>query len=116
MPRRYLQCDVFADRPGAGNPLAVVYPSDGAVLIISPSAIMKGTKHPNAAKLFMEYLYTIEASKINAKHFGIPMRPEVPSPPGAKPINEIKVIRPTVAEVDKGIPEVIEQWRDTFGN
>lgn len=99
-----------------GNPLAVVYPSDGAVLIISPSAIMKGTKHPNAAKLFMEYLYTIEASKINAKHFGIPMRPEVPSPPGAKPINEIKVIRPTVAEVDKGIPEVIEQWRDTFGN
>ena len=99
-----------------GNPLAVSYPSDGSVLIISPSAIMKGTKHPNAAKLFMEYLYSIEASKINAKHFGIPLRPEVPSPPGAKPISEIKVIRPTVAEVEKGIPEVIEQWRDTFGN
>ena len=99
-----------------GNPLAVSYPSDGAVLIRSPSAIMKGTKNPNAAKLFMEYLYSIEASKINAKHFGIPLRPEVASPPGAKPISEIKVIRPTVAEVDKGIPEVIEQWRDTFGN
>jgi iron(III) transport system substrate-binding protein len=99
-----------------GNPLAVSYPSDGSVLIIAPSAIMKGTKHPNAAKLFMEYLYTIEAAKINAKHFGIPLRPEVPSPPGAKPISEIKVIRPTVAEVEKGIPEVIEQWRDTFGN
>lgn len=99
-----------------GNPLAVSYPSDGAVLIIAPSAIMKGTKNPNAAKLFMEYLYSIEASKINAKHFGIPLRPEVASPPGAKPISEIKVIRPTVAEVDKGIPEVIEQWRDTFGN
>ncbi len=87
-----------------GNPLAVSYPSDGAVLIISPSAIMKGTKHPNAAKLFMEYLYSIEASKINAKHFGVPLRPEVASPPGAKPISEIKLIRPTVAEVDKGIP------------
>ena len=99
-----------------GNPLAVVYPSDGAVLIISPSAIMKGTKHPNAAKLFMEYLYSVEAAKISAKHFAIPLRPEVPSPPGAKPISEIKVIRPTVEEVDKGIPEVIEQWRDTFGN
>jgi iron(III) transport system substrate-binding protein len=99
-----------------GNPLAVSYPSDGSVLIISPSAIMKGTKHPNASKLFMEYLYSIEASKINAKHFGIPLRPEVPSPPGAKPISEIKVIRPTVVEVEKGVPEVIEQWRDTFGN
>ena len=99
-----------------GNPLAVNYPTDGSVLIISPSAIMKGTKHPNAAKLFMEYLYSVEAAKINAKHFGIPMRPEVPSPPGAKPMSQIKVIKPTAAEVDKGIPEVIEQWRDTFGN
>ena len=99
-----------------GNPLAVNYPTDGAVLIISPSAIMKGTKHPNASKLFMEYLYSVEAAKINAKHFGIPMRPEVPVPPGAKPMSQIKVIKPTAAEVDKGIPEVIEQWRDTFGN
>jgi iron(III) transport system substrate-binding protein len=99
-----------------GNPLAVSYPTDGSVLIIAPSAIMKGTKHPNAAKLFMEYLYSIEAAKINAKHFAIPLRPEVPSPPGAKPISEIKTIRPTVAEIDKGIPDVLEQWRDTFGN
>ncbi len=99
-----------------GNPLAVNYPTDGSVLIISPSAIMKGTKHPNAAKLFMEYLYSVEAAKINAKHFGIPMRPEVPVAQGAKPMSQIKVIKPTAAEVDKGIPEVIEQWRDTFGN
>ena len=99
-----------------GNPLAVAYPSDGSVLIIAPSAIIKGTKHPNAAKLFMEYLNSIEAAKINAKHFAIPLRPEVPPPPGAKPISEIKTIRPSVAEIDKGIPDVIEQWRDTFGN
>jgi iron(III) transport system substrate-binding protein len=99
-----------------GNPLAVSYPTDGSVLIIAPSAIMKGTKHPNAAKLFMEFLYSVEAAKINAKHFGIPLRPEVPAPPGAKPISEIKTVRPTAAEIDKGIPEVIEQWRDTFGN
>lgn len=99
-----------------GNPLAVSYPTDGSVLIIAPSAIMKGSKHPNAAKLFMEFLYSVEAAKINAKHFGIPLRPEVPAPQGAKPISEIKTVRPTVAEIDKGIPEVIEQWRDTFGN
>ena len=99
-----------------GNPLAVSYPSDGSVLIIAPSAIIKGTKHLNAAKLFMEYLNSIEAAKINAKHFAIPLRPEVPPPEGAKPISEVKTIRPTVAEIDKGIPDVIEQWRDTFGN
>src|SRR3546814_13436780 len=29
MPRPYLQLDVFADRPGAGNPLAVVHDAQG---------------------------------------------------------------------------------------
>ena len=99
-----------------GNPLAVSYPSDGSVLIIAPSAIIKGARHPNAARLFMEYLNSLEAAKINAKHFGIPLRSEVPAPPGGKPMAEIKTLRPTVAEIYKGIPEVIEQWRDTFGN
>ena len=99
-----------------GNPLAVSYPSDGSVLVIAPSAIMKGTKHLNAAKLFMEYLDSVEAARINAKHFAIPLRAEVPAPPGGRPISELKTIRPSVAEAEKGIPDVIEQWRDTFGN
>ena len=99
-----------------GNPLAVNYPTDGSILMISPSSIVKGAKHPNAARLFMEFLYSIEASEISVKHFGIPLRPEVAGAPGTQPISKIKVIRPTVEEVEKGIPEVIEQWRDTFGN
>jgi iron(III) transport system substrate-binding protein len=94
----------------------VSYPSDGSVLVIAPSAIMKGTKHLNAAKLFMEYLDSVEAARINAKHFSIPLRTEVPAPPGGRPISELKTIRPSVAEAEKGIPDVIEQWRDTFGN
>lgn len=99
-----------------GNPLSIVYPSDGAVLIIAPSAIVKGTKHPNAARLFMEYLYSIDAAKINVKHFGVPMRPEVPVAKGEKPVSEVKAIHPTVQQIYKGIPEAIEDWRDTFGN
>jgi iron(III) transport system substrate-binding protein len=99
-----------------GNPLAIVYPSDGAVLIIAPSAILKGTKHPNAAKLFMEYLYSVEASKIDVKHFTVPMRPEVAVAQGEKPVNEVKQVHPTNEQIDKGIPDVIEDWRDTFGN
>src|SRR4029077_15809831 len=43
-------------RAQKGNPVAMIYPTDGSVLIIAPSAIMKGVKHPNAARLFMEYL------------------------------------------------------------
>jgi iron(III) transport system substrate-binding protein len=100
---------------GKGNPLAMTYPTDGTVLIIAPSGIMKGVKHPNAAKLFMEYLLSVEASQIWVEHFNESMRPEVKPLGGAKSANDVKTIRPTVEEITKGIPEVIKQWRDTFG-
>jgi iron(III) transport system substrate-binding protein len=99
-----------------GNPLAINYPTDGSVLIIAPSAILKGTKHLNAAKLFMEYLYSIEASQIDVKHFTVPMRPEVAVAQGEKPVAEVKEVHPANADYEKGIPDVIEDWRDTFGN
>jgi len=98
-----------------GNPLAMIYPPDGSVLIIAPSGIPKGVKHPNAAKLFMEYLLTVEASQIWVEHFNESMRPEVKPLNGAKSAADVKTIRPSVEEITKGIPEVIKQWRDTFG-
>src|ERR1043166_7795574 len=98
-----------------GNPLAMIYPTDGSVLIIAPSGIPKGVKHPNAAKLFMEYLLTREASQIWVEHFNESMRPEVKPAGGAKSAADVKTIRPSVEEITKGIPEVIKQWRDTFG-
>jgi iron(III) transport system substrate-binding protein len=99
-----------------GNPLAIVYPEDDAITIIAPTAILKGSKHPNAAKLFMEYLYSVEASQIDVKHFTVPMRPEVAVAKGEKPVDEVKQFKPTNDQMAKGLPEAIEQWRDTFGN
>ena len=64
----------------------------------------------------MEYLYSIEASKINVKHFAMPMRPEVPRRQGREADQRGQDPSARLAEIDKGIPEVIEQWRDTFGN
>jgi iron(III) transport system substrate-binding protein len=98
-----------------GNPLAMVYPTDGTVLIIAPSSIMKGSKHLNAARLFMEFLMTEGASQIWVDHFNEPIRPEVSAAKGAKSAKDLKIIRPTVAEITKGVPEVIKQWRETFG-
>ena len=98
-----------------GNPLAMIYPTDGTVLIIAPSSIMKGAKHPNAARLFMEFLMSEGASRIWVEHFNESMRPEVSAVAGAVSAKDLKIIRPTVAEITKGVPEVIKQWRETFG-
>lgn len=49
--RRYLQLDVFADRPGAGNPLAVVLDADG-LDDATMQAIARWTRLPETTFVF----------------------------------------------------------------
>jgi iron(III) transport system substrate-binding protein len=98
-----------------GNPLAVVYPKDGALLMVSPTGIPKNAPAPNAAKLFVEFLLDKDAAEVQVKNHSLSVVKGVKPAPGAKALEEIKVIRPTEEEIAKGIPEVKEQFRDTFG-
>jgi iron(III) transport system substrate-binding protein len=98
-----------------GNPLAVVYPEDGAVLMVSPSGILKNAPAPNAAKLFVEYLLGRECNEIIVTHAQDPVNKHVKPMAGGKSIAEVKTIRPSYEEIEKGIPEVKELFRDTFG-
>ncbi len=98
-----------------GNPLGVVYPSDGALLMIAPSAVMKNSRRPNAAKLFINFLMGPETSEVMVRNFAPPIVPGIAPAPGAKPIAEVKTIRPSAEQITEGIPEVIKRWRDTFG-
>jgi len=98
-----------------GNPLELVYPEDGAVLMTAPSAIMAKAPHPNAAKLFMDFFMTREYAEIVVKNGGLPLRPDVSPPAGLKPLAAVKLIRPTLEELRPGIPQVIEKFRATFG-
>lgn len=98
-----------------GNPLAVHYPDDGTVLMISPTAIMKGTRNPNAARLFVEFLLSKRSSEVQTENFSEIVRSDVPSFPGARDLSTVKIIRPTNEEIEEGVPEVRELWRDTFG-
>jgi iron(III) transport system substrate-binding protein len=98
-----------------GNPLAVVYPTDGALLMVSPSAIPKNAPSPNAGKLYLEFLLSKEAGEVQTKAHSLAVMKGVAPAPGAKPLEQIKVVRPTEEEITKGIPEVKEKFRDTFG-
>ena len=99
-----------------GNPLALVYPTDGTLLMTSPSAILKNSKHPNAAKLFMEFLMSAENAQVMVSYQQESLRPDVAPAPGGKRLDEVKLIRPTEAEIEQGIPKIKELWRDIFGN
>jgi iron(III) transport system substrate-binding protein len=99
-----------------GNPIIPVYPADGATVCMGPSAVMASAPHPAAARLFMEWLMSDDFSRLSVANHGDPVHPGVTLTSGQKPLDEVKLLQLTVAEVAAGVPEVIEQWRDTFGN
>ena len=98
-----------------GNPVGIIYPEDGSLLMIAPSAVLARSKNPNAARLLMEFLLGVEAARINVAEFNESMRPEVPPAQGGRPLSEVKTIRLSFDEIEKGIPEIKELWRETFG-
>ncbi len=99
-----------------GNPIGVIHPTDGLALCVGPSAIPANAPHPNAAKLFLNWLLGDAHSRLAARDGSEPLRQGVPPRPGEPPLASQKVIPLTVEEIRRGVPELIEQWRDTFGS
>ena len=97
-----------------GDPIEIVYPEDGTVVFVSPSGIPKGAKNPNAARLFLEFMTSSQASRISVAHYVESRHAEV-TPTVGKPLGSVKTLLPSAAKLHKGIPEIKERWRDTFG-
>jgi iron(III) transport system substrate-binding protein len=98
-----------------GNPLAVNYPEDGSLLMVSLTGIPKNAPAPNAARLFVEFLLSREAAEVQVKDRSQVVVKGVRPLPGAKAMDEIKLVRPSEEEITRGIPEIKEKFRDLFG-
>lgn len=73
-----------------GAPLATVWPSDGAISVPSPIAIIKGTKNPNGSKAFVDYVLSKEGQEFLVKQEVIPVRGDVNPPAGQPSAKQIK--------------------------
>jgi iron(III) transport system substrate-binding protein len=98
-----------------GNPLSLIYPEDGTLMVPAPSAALRNAPHPNTAKLFMEFMTGPAYARATRPFFAESLRPEVQPPEGARPLDQIKFVSPALQDIETGIPEVKELWRDTFG-
>lgn len=101
-----------------GNPIAVVYPTDGTVMMIGFTAILKTAPQPNTAKLFTEFLLSAEHSQIMADSHLQSVRPEVTSTiAGGRKLSDIKLAPPvSTAESETLLPDLVERWRDLFSH
>ncbi|KAA2213560.1 ABC transporter substrate-binding protein [Teichococcus oryzae] len=98
-----------------GNPIKLIYPEEGTLMVPAPSGALKDAPHPNAAKLFMEFMTSPTYYEVTRPFFSESLRPEVPPPPGSRPLAEVKMISADPDELERDGQEVKELWRDTFG-
>jgi iron(III) transport system substrate-binding protein len=70
----------------------IVYPTEGAFFVSSPTAILKDAKSPNAARLFARFMISPAAQKIIAASGIHAVLPGVAPPPGMPALSAIKAL------------------------
>jgi iron(III) transport system substrate-binding protein len=100
----------------AGKPVDIVYPTEGAPLIIGPNGVLKGAPNPNAAKLFQSYCFTQEAQQLIIDVGGLrSVHPQTKEKPGRRLFKEIKVMKDDAAAVEKQGDEIKARYAKLFG-
>jgi iron(III) transport system substrate-binding protein len=78
----------------SGQPVEVVYPTEGTPFSTGPNGIFKAAPNPNAAKLFQNYCFTPEAQQIVVEAGGLrSLHAQVKDRPGRKPLADIKLMK-----------------------
>src|SRR5262249_9396612 len=75
-----------------GHPIVNIFPSDGVFAVPSPSAVIKGSPNPNAAKLFATFLIGDEAQKLFPDVGAYAARTDMPPPANSAKLSDLKLI------------------------
>lgn len=99
-----------------GNPIKIVYPKEGVPLVVSPVAIAKDAPHPNAAKLFTEFIFSKESQQLLADREGLYTgHPEVTYPVDKPKLKDLNLLPADADELEKRNAEIKKRFVDIFG-
>ena len=99
-----------------GQPVEVVYPSEGTPFVTGPTAIFKSAPSPNAARLFQSYLHSREGQQLLvdfARQHSL--HAQVTEKPGARKLSEIKLMKDDAAGVEAQAEEIKARYAKIFG-
>jgi iron(III) transport system substrate-binding protein len=99
-----------------GNPIKIIYPKEGVPLVVSPVAIANNAPHPNAAKLFAEFIFAKESQQLLADKEGLYTgHPEVTYPADKPKLKDLKLLAPSADELEKRNAEIKKRFIEYFG-
>ncbi len=99
-----------------GKPVEVVYPTEGAPLIIVPSGIFRGAPNPNAAKLFQSFFFSAETQQMLVDVFAHrSFHAQVKEKGEHIPLASLKVLKADPAAVQAQSEEIKARYTKIFG-
>jgi iron(III) transport system substrate-binding protein len=100
----------------AGAPISIVYPVEGTPFAIGSAGLMKDAPHPNAARLFVSFLFSREGQQFLVDEGELrSFHPDVTEPAGRVPLAAIKRLTADPAELEKAADEVKRRYAEYFG-
>ena len=99
-----------------GNPVEVVFPAEGVPLVVSPSAITSFAPHPNAAKLFTDFIFSLAVQQVLVDTEGLYTgHPGVKYPAGRPKLGDLKLLHVDPEELEKRNEEIKTRFVELFG-
>jgi iron(III) transport system substrate-binding protein len=109
------ELDSYADADRkAGHPIATIYPSEGAFAIASPTAIVKGAAHPNAAKAFAEFMIGDAVQKMFPEEGIYAARLDVEPPPGNPKLADLALLPVDYAQIETNTEAIKARFNEIF--
>jgi iron(III) transport system substrate-binding protein len=99
-----------------GDPVEIVYPSEGTPLIVGPNGVLKNAPNPNAARLFQSFCFTPEVQQLIVDTGGLrSFHPLAKEKPGRTPLKDIKLMKDDPVGVEKTAEEIKSRYTKIFG-
>jgi iron(III) transport system substrate-binding protein len=98
-----------------GDPVELVYPTEGTPLIIGPNAIFKNAPNPNAARLLQSYMFSPECQQLCVNFGGLrSAHALVKDKAGRRPLKDIKLMKDDAAAVEKESENIKKRYTQLF--
>ena len=99
-----------------GVPLKIVYPAEGTPLAVGNAGVLKDAPHPNAAKLFYAYLFSLDAQQLNSDFGGLrSFHPDIKEKAGRTPLSQIKLLHSDPEKLESLVPTIKSNYEKNFG-
>src|SRR5215831_6003884 len=98
-----------------GEPVEIVYPTEGSPLIVGPNGVLKDAPDPNAARLFQSYCFTPECQQLIIDVGGLrSVHPLAKEKPGRTPFADIKKMKDDPAGVEREAEAIKARYSQLF--